>query len=147
VLPLNFSDMKKNLLIFLFLGIFFTTTASGQEIEVTLSIYNPTPGQCDKDHLITASGDKIDLKKLRAGQLNWIAFSRDLLKSGDWGYGDIVEVISDNKKIAGIYIIKDTMGKRWRKKVDILRDRSSGLTGVYKVRVRMVKRADRKKGK
>lgn len=137
--------MKKILLIFL--GIFFTITAFGQEIEVTLSIYNPTPGQCNKDYLTTASGDKIDLKKLKAGQLNWIAFSRDLLESGDWGYGDVVEIISDNKKIAGIYIIKDTMAKRWRKKVDILRDRSSGLTGVHKVRVKMVKRAERKKGK
>lgn len=137
--------MKKILLIFL--GIFFTITAFGQEIEVTLSIYNPTPGQCNKDYLTTASGDKIDLKKLKAGQLNWIAFSRDLLESGDWGYGDVVEVISPNKKIAGIYIIKDTMARRWKKKVDILRDRSSGLTGVYKVRIRMIKKAERKKGK
>lgn len=137
--------MRKILLIFLFLGTIFT--AVGQEVEVTLSVYNPTPAQCNKDYLTTASGDKIDLKKLKAGQLNWIAFSRDLLESGDWGYGDVVEVISDNKKIAGIYIIKDTMAKRWRKKVDILRDRSSGLTGVHKVRVKMVKRAERKKGK
>lgn len=137
--------MRKILLIFLFLGTIFT--AVGQEVEVTLSVYNPTPAQCNKDYLTTASGDKIDLKKLKAGQLNWIAFSRDLLESGDWGYGDVVEVISDNKKIAGIYIIKDTMAKRWRKKVDILRDRSSGLTGVHKVRVKMVKRAGRKKGK
>lgn len=137
--------MKKNLLIFLFLGIFFTTTAFGQEIEVTLSIYNPTLAQCNKDYLTTASGDKIDLKKLKAGQLNWIAFSRDLLKSGVWEYGDIVEVISDNKKLAGIYVIKDTMNRRWKKKVDILKDRSSNLTGVYKVRVRLV--AKGKKGK
>lgn len=145
MLPLNFNDMKKILLIFL--GIFFTITAFGQEIEVTLSIYNPTPAQCNKDYLTTASGDKIDLKKLKAGQLNWIAFSRDLLESGDWSYGDIVEIISNNKKIAGTYIIKDTMAKRWRKKVDILRDRSSGLTGVYKVRIKMIKKAERKKGK
>lgn len=135
----------KKILLFLFLGIFFTAT--GQEIEVTLSIYNPTPGQCNKDYLTTASGDKIDLRKLKAGQLNWIAFSRDLLKSGDWGYGDIVEVISDNKKISGIYTIKDTMHRRWKKKVDILRDHSSTLTGVHKVRIRMVKKAKRKKGK
>lgn len=135
----------KKILLFLFLGIFFT--AIGQEVEVTLSVYNPTSAQCNKDYLTTASGDKIDLKKLKAGQLNWIAFSRDLLESGDWGYGDVVQVISDNKKIAGIYIIKDTMAKRWRKKVDILRDHTSGLTGVHKVRIRMVKKAKRKKGK
>ena len=90
------------------------------EEKVTATLYQPCVGQCDKTPLITADGSKINLKELERGRLKWIALSQDLIDSKDWNYGDTILVESGDSKIDGIYILHDTMNKRWKKRIDIL---------------------------
>lgn len=85
--------------------------------EVTITVYDPVKGQCDNDPLVTADGSKINLKKK---SLKWIALSRDLLKDG-FSYGDKVEIKTEEGEIDGTYEIHDTMNKRHKNRVDILR--------------------------
>ncbi len=88
--------------------------------RVTVTQYNPVIEQCDEDPLVTADNSKIDLKKLRNGQIRWVAVSRDLLDK--YGYGNTVEltVVQGNKRINGRYIVHDTMHPRFTNRVDIL---------------------------
>ena len=51
------------------------------EFEVTVTMYNPTKGQCDSTPNITADGTRINPKK--ASSYRYIALSRDLLSR--WG--------------------------------------------------------------
>lgn len=96
--------------------------------EVTATVYHPTKRQTDNSPLITADNSKIDLNKLKKGELNWIALSRDLLKrwGGDLDYGDVVK-ITGNKSINGKYVIHDTMNDRYNNRIDIL----SHKNGIY----------------
>lgn len=86
---------------------------------VTATVYNPVVGQCDDNPLETADTSIIDLDKLNSGELKWIAVSRDLL--GDFNYGDKVILISEDPEINGVYEIHDTMNKRFKNTIDILR--------------------------
>lgn len=93
---------------------------SGKKINVTVTVYNPVKSQCDSDPLITANNSKIDLKKLNAGKLKWVAVSRDLLRNGV-SYGDKIRLTSkENPKINGEYFVMDCMNKRFTKRVDLL---------------------------
>jgi 3D (Asp-Asp-Asp) domain-containing protein len=91
-------------------------------IRVVATYYNPVKSQCDLDPLTTASNDKINIKKLKAGKIRWIACSRNLLKrwGGDLKYGDKVYVVSKNKNIKGYWIVKDSMNKRYKNRIDFL---------------------------
>lgn len=92
----------------------------GKKINVTVTVYNPVKSQCDSDPLITANNSKIDLKKLNAGKLKWVAVSRDLLRNGV-SYGDKIRLTSkENPKINGEYFVMDCMNKRFTKRVDLL---------------------------
>lgn len=93
------------------------------EVTVTVTRYNPTPGQCNSDCLTTADGSKINLAKLKNGDIRWIAVSRDLLSK--YKYGSVVFVDSEDGNIRGYYEVHDTMNKRWRKRIDILTHVSS----------------------
>lgn len=91
-----------------------------KKINVTVTVYNPVKSQCDSDPLITANNSKIDLKKLNAGKLKWVAVSRDLLRNGV-SYGDKIRLTSkENPKINGEYFVMDCMNKRFTKRVDLL---------------------------
>lgn len=102
----------------------------------TLTIYNPTSKQCDADPLVTASNRRINLDELQAGTIRWMAVSRDMLKR--WGgrlhYGDTVNLHAGDDGIDGLWIIQDTMNKRFKRRGDLLFDarmRSKGMwTGV-----------------
>lgn len=85
---------------------------------VIATYYNPVRSQCDKDPLITADGSRINLKKLREGKLRWIAVSRDLRES--YKYGDIVVIESDDHKLNGEWIVRDTMNPKFKKRIDFL---------------------------
>jgi hypothetical protein len=89
-------------------------------IELTGSVYNATVKQCDADPLTTASTSKINLKKLKKGQIRWVALSRDLLKR--WGgkidYNDSIYIIGGEKE--GWWVVKDCMNKRYKNRVDFL---------------------------
>ncbi len=86
---------------------------------VSATYYNPVAEQCWGDPLVTASGKRIDLEKLKRDEIKWIAVSRDLL--AHYNYGDKVMLsCSDDPSIEGIYTIEDTMNKRFKNKIDLL---------------------------
>ena len=83
--------------------------------HVKVTCYQPVESQCDSDPLITADGSKIDLHKLKKGNVKWCAISRDLL----WLFPK-----DKPKRIHiegyGIYEVRDVMNKRFNHRVDIL---------------------------
>lgn len=95
-----------------------------QVILDALTIYNPSRSQCDKTPLITASNSRIDTDDLKKQNIRWMALSRDLLKrwKGNFQYGDTVLVTSGDPQIDGLWIIKDTMNRRYKKRGDLLFD-------------------------
>lgn len=83
--------------------------------HVKVTCYQPVEAQCDSDPLTTADGSKIDLHKLKKGNVKWCAISRDLL----WLFP------KDKPKRVhiegyGIYEVRDVMNKRFNHRVDIL---------------------------
>lgn len=92
------------------------TAVRGTVTHVTLTCYQPVKEQCNDDPLTTADGSKIDLKKLKDGDIKWCAISRDLL----WLFP------KDKPKRVyidgyGIYEVRDLMNKRWDHHIDILK--------------------------
>jgi len=104
----------KSYLIFFLVLILFTCCKVEEKkcdinrFEVTATAYNSLAYQTNFNPFITAFGDS-----LKPG-LRYIAVSRDLLDSG---------LVHNTKvKIEGfdsIFIVKDKMNKRWRKRIDI----------------------------
>ena len=88
-------------------------------VKVTVTMYNATTGQCDSSPLITADNSRINPKK--ASEHKWIAMSRDMLKrwGGRFNYGDRVRITGTKHK-DGVYEVRDTMNKRYTKRIDIL---------------------------
>ena len=90
-----------------------------QPRKVMCTVYNPTAGQCDASPIVTADNSKIDIERLKSGELRWCAVSRDILK--EYSYGDTIEVfISDGHPKNGKWVIHDTMNKRYVNYVDFL---------------------------
>jgi len=128
-----FSAVCAILLFFLHLNIVLDKYESGkQEIKiiqdsvvvkevlfrkVKATYYNPTEGQCDKTPLITGSGYKINLRKLKNKTIKVVALSRDLLKI--YPYGSEIYV-HQPVHLRGIYKVEDTMNKRFTNKIDFL---------------------------
>lgn len=86
---------------------------------VSATYYNPVREQCDDNPLEVATGDLIDMRKLKRGDLKWIAVSRDLLKFG-FKLNEVVWI----EELECFYIIKDTMNARFTRKVDVLQHAS-----------------------
>lgn len=79
---------------------------------VTATVYNAEPGQTDDTPFITASGYRINPKKLP----KIIAVSRDLEKIIP--LGSVVRIKGTAHD--GIYRVEDRMHHRWKNKIDIL---------------------------
>ena len=98
---------------------------------VTATVYFPETAQTDSSPLITADGSKINHKHPKKNK--WIAVSRNLLTR--WGghidYGDKVQVSGISKRLDGIYIVKDTMKKRLRNRIDILVGPNDDVMGSW----------------
>jgi hypothetical protein len=95
----------------------YTSSKIDREIMiVTGTYYNPTVGQCDDRPLETADGSII-----RAG-VRWVALSRDLLSrwGGKFNYGDTIYVYHPHKKLCGTWVVRDTMNKRFKDRIDFL---------------------------
>lgn len=86
-----------------------------QKIKATY--YNPTAGQCDKTPLVTGSGYKINLSKLKKGEIKIVALSRDLLRK--YPYGSTIYV-HQPVHLRGTYKVEDTMNKRFTNRIDFL---------------------------
>lgn len=85
--------------------------------KIKATYYNPTSEQCDKTPLITGSGYKINLKKLKNKEIKVVAVSRDLLKQ--YPYGTTIYV-HQPVHLRGHYKVEDTMNKRFTNRVDFL---------------------------
>lgn len=83
---------------------------------VTATVYHAVEGQCDDNPLVTASGAKISSAE-SAYEHRYLAVSRDLLDV--FPYGTTVEV-SGCGELDGVYIVADTLNKRYKGYIDIL---------------------------
>jgi hypothetical protein len=84
---------------------------------VTISTYQNTPEQCNKDNWRTSDGNKIE-----KGDTSIIAVSRDILFNTDLHFGDTVQVryILNGKSIVTKKVIRDIMNYRFTNSIDIL---------------------------
>lgn len=120
--------MKHLLLVLMFISL------AGQH-NVTATYYHAGPKHGLSWH--TASGKKIDVKKLNAGKLRWVALSRDLLKH--YHYGDTIIVISDNPKLRGKWVVMDKMHQRHRNRIDFLAPSGNNLGMLKPTKVKIKK--------
>lgn len=82
--------------------------ARPRELEVTATAYNSVPSQTQGEPTLTAWGDR-----LRPG-MKAIAVSRDLIAMG-LDHGVEVEI----EGLPGVWVVRDKMAKRWRRKIDL----------------------------
>ena len=85
--------------------------------KIKATYYNPTAAQCDGNPLVTGSGYKINLKKLKNKEIKIVALSRDLLKI--YPYGSEIYV-HQPVHLRGTYRVEDTMNSRFRNRIDFL---------------------------
>ena len=102
--------------------------AVSKALTVTLTTYTVDPSQTDSTPLITASGFKLDNLNPRRHRV--IAISRDLRVR--FKFGSRVR-ITNAGRFNGVYVVRDLMNKRFRRKIDILinpEDKHTKLTNV-----------------
>ena len=127
--------MKKIIIVFILSLVTFGVYADDKTFvtHVTLTTYNAVQSQCNSDPLTTADGTKIDLKKLKRGEIKYAAVSRDLL----WAipYGSIIYIEGH-----GEYEVRDTMNERFNHYVDILQDVSKRNFKKKLIKVTLVRK-------
>ncbi|WP_206077569.1 hypothetical protein [Pontibacter sp. SGAir0037] len=98
---------------------------------VSASVYYPEVGQTQGDPFTTADGSRINKKN--PGKHRWIAVSRDLHSrwGGDIEYGDSLWVTGISDELDGLYIVRDTMHRRIKNRIDILVGRQDGVMGFW----------------
>lgn len=98
--------------------------------------YHATRAECDADPLTTASGQRINLKRLRAGRVRWVGISRDLHRStsprGLFRFGDTLLVVSSYPEINGRWVVQDLMNARHHHRIDFLRSGAHRGSGDYR---------------
>lgn len=82
--------------------------------NVTATVYNAVPEQCNDDCFTTAFMFKLDKKDQFKHRI--IAVSRDLLKD----FPNKSKVRITGTQYDGIYTVRDKMNKRFKKRIDIL---------------------------
>ena len=79
-----------------------------RQLEVTATAYNSVRRQTNSQPSVSAWGDVLE------PGMKSIAVSRDLIDLG-LGHGALVEI----EGLQGVYVVRDKMAKRWRRKIDI----------------------------
>lgn len=108
--------MRKALFIMaMFASVYAQAQRKGTVTHCTVTVYHPVKEQTDDSPLVTYDGSRIDLRKLKRGELKWCAISRDLL----WMFpkGKPKRILIEG---LGIYEVRDTMNERFDHRVDIL---------------------------
>ena len=88
---------------------------------------------------VTADGSRINVGKVHNGQHRWVALSHDMFRKG-YRLGDKIMVTSSNRRLNGVWVVKDKMGPRKRNSIDFLmtRGNSKWFTSPCKVTIRKV---------
>ena len=97
---------------------------------VKVTMYTVSPEQTDSTPLITASGYKLD--SLNPKKHKIIAISRDLKRK--YKFGTKVR-IKGAGRFDGVYVVRDVMASRWRKKIDILVNPDDVTDSFRKVKI------------
>ena len=131
--------MRKLLIICIMALVASATFANEKKFitHVTLTTYNAVTSQCDNTPLITADGTKIDVKKLKRGEIKYCAVSKDLR----WciPLGSIIHIEGH-----GYYEVRDTMNDRFNHYIDILQHSSKKNFKKEKVKVILIKKGEKK---
>ena len=87
--------------------------------DVTATVYNACPEQCNKDYMHTASMYTLNMEDVLSDRV--IAMERTMMAKYGLNYGDVV-MIDGTGRWDGIWQIQDTMNKRFagQHKIDIL---------------------------
>ncbi len=126
----------KNLILVFLCALFISLNANSNTYTMKATYYIPGKG-CG---WVTASGDRINYNKLKNFQIRWVALSPDMFNKHGFKIGDAIEVISDEKELSGLWIVKDKTSSRHTKHIDFL-FASPAKFGSCKVEIR------KKKGK
>lgn len=88
-------------------------------VDATVTVYNATSNQCNKDVQHTASMFQLDLNNPQKHRI--IAMDRGMMEEYGFKYGDLVK-LQGVGKYDGVYQLQDTMNKRYNNdnKIDIL---------------------------
>ena len=122
--------VKNLILVFLF-ALFISLNANSNTYKMNATYYMPGKG-CG---WVTASGDRIDINKLRNRQIRWVALSPDMFRNHGFKMGDVIEVISDKQEIAGFWVVKDKTAERHKNHIDFL-FAGAAKFGTCKVQIR-----------
>ena len=91
---------------------------SGASYELRATKYHPGMGGAG---WVTASGARIDNKRLKAYEIRWVALSPDMFRQCGFRMGDTIVVESGRvEKLNGKWVVKDKMGPRTRRRIDFL---------------------------
>lgn len=122
----------------LLITLFISLTAYSQSVYVKATYYNPTRKQCGSTPLITADGSKINMAKLKRGELRWVAVSRDLRSR--FKYGDTIWIDSDDMRLRGKWVVRDTMNPKHKNRIDILTANKKYMDKPIRVKITNLKR-------
>lgn len=128
--------MKKvrNLILVFLFALFISLNANSNTYKMNATYYMPGKG-CG---WVTASGDRIDINKLKNRQIRWVALSPDMFRNHGFKMGDVIEVISDKQEIAGFWVVKDKTAERHKNHIDFL-FAGAAKFGTCKVEIRKKK--------
>ena len=126
----------KNLILVFLCALFISLNANSNTYTMKATYYMPGKG-CG---WVTASGDRINYNKLKNFQIRWVALSPDMFNKHGFKLGDVIEVITDEKELAGTWIVKDKSAPSNKNHIDFL-FASPAKFGSCKVEIR------KKKGK
>ena len=97
---------------------------------VTATTYTVSESETDSSPTITASGFEVSRTNPKKHRV--IAVSRDLKKK--LRFGDKVRITGIGK-LSGIYVVRDLMHSRWKRKVDILINPKDKQTKFHKAKL------------
>lgn len=106
----------KNLILVFLCALLISLNANSNTYTMKATYYMPGKG-CG---WVTASGDRINYNKLKNFQIRWVALSPDMFRQHGFKMGDVIEVISDQKEIAGLWVVKDKTAEKHKKHIDFL---------------------------